>query len=122
MASKKHFQHHLTSRQVMPKSILFRINVELLLINTKDLMIQVIRPFLIYAVVVDLHFVVVQDHFLHEQLDHQSRLLFQSLSDELLDIRLGELYFILGFLHQNLSLGNLQRRFQFLNAFAWWSL
>ena len=48
MASKKHFQHHLTSRQVMPKSILFRINVELLLINTKDLMIQVIRPFLIY--------------------------------------------------------------------------
>ena len=60
--SKIHLQRKLTPYHIMPKSQLFRVNITVLPINTKDLMIQVIRPFLIYAVVVDLHFIIVQDH------------------------------------------------------------
>ena len=93
-SSEIHLQHQLTSDHVMPKSQLLGVNLAVLPINTKSPMIQVIRPFLIYAVVLDLHFVVVQNHFHNEQFDHQSRLLLQSLSDELLDIRLGNLYFV----------------------------
>ena len=66
--SEIHLQHQLTSDHIMPKPKLFRVNLAILPINTKDLMIQVLRSFLIYAVVVDLHFIIVQDHlFLWEQ-------------------------------------------------------
>ena len=43
-----------------------KIPHEILVFSSKIPMIQVIRPFLIYAVVIDLHFIIVQDHFLHE--------------------------------------------------------
>lgn len=57
--SKVHFQDKSIPQCVIVQSEVFRVNIAILPIYAKSLMIQVIRPFLIYAVVIYLYFVVV---------------------------------------------------------------
>jgi hypothetical protein len=57
--SKVHFQDKSISQCVIVQSEVFGVNIAILPIYAKSLMIQVIRPFLIYAVVIHLYFVVV---------------------------------------------------------------
>ena len=50
-SSEIHLQHQLKSDHIMPKSQLLGVNLVVLPINTKGLMLQVIRLFLVYAIV-----------------------------------------------------------------------
>jgi len=50
-SSEIHFRRKLIPHHVMSETQLFRVNIAVLPINTKDLMVQVIRLFLVYAVV-----------------------------------------------------------------------
>lgn len=59
LQSKVHFQYERVSRYVPKQSEILWINVTILPIYAKSPMIQVIRLFLVYAVVIYLHFVVV---------------------------------------------------------------
>ena len=57
--SKIHLQYKPTPYRVIVQPKVFGVNIAILPIYAKSLMIQVIRPFLIYAVVIHLYFVVV---------------------------------------------------------------